>query len=125
MRALVGGKDRHRAPVLQDVDARLLGDKSGELADQPASGRRSAGVDHAPHRVAALEPEREVAAAIGVEGHPETDQAPHRLGCVLGQDAGGRLADHLATSLDGVGAVQLGAVLVGHRRGQAALGPVG
>ena len=70
------------ARALEDLDRRVLGDVGGELAQDPAAGRAAAGVHDAAGAVAALEAEREVAVAVGVEAHAE------RLEVV---EAGGRL----------------------------------
>ena len=59
-----------RAPSMTVTPGRLDHD-GGELAHDAPAGRAAAGVDDAPARVAALEAEREVAVAVGVEVHAE------------------------------------------------------
>ena len=59
-----------RAPSRTSI-AGVLGDVGGELAQDPPAGRAAAGVDDAADAVAALEPEREVAVAVGVEADAE------------------------------------------------------
>ena len=85
-----------RARALEHLDRGVLGDVGRELAQDPPPGRAAAGVHDAAGAVAALEPEREVAVAIGVEAHPERlelVEAGRRLG---GEDLGGGAADELA-----------------------------
>ena len=85
--AAVRGEQGAHAGVLQHLDARLLDDVRGELAQDAPAGGAAARVDDAADRVAALEAEREVAVAVGVEAHAE----PLEVG-----EAGGRLvAEHL------------------------------
>ena len=55
-----------------------LDDERGELAHDAAAGRAAAGVDDAAPRVAALEAEREVAVAVGVEAHAEPLEVARR-----------------------------------------------
>ena len=68
---VVAREQRAHAAALEHLDALLLDDVGGELAQDPPPGRAAAGVDDAPDPVAALEPEREVAVAVGVEAHAE------------------------------------------------------
>ncbi len=48
---------------------RLRGDQLGQPRGDRATRLAAAGVDDAPRRMAALEPERERAVGIGVEAH--------------------------------------------------------
>ena len=80
-RAPVLADDAHAAPVadperggagaFDDGHARRLDDDGGQLAHDAPAGRAAAGVHDAPARVAALQAEREVAVAVGVEVHAE------------------------------------------------------
>ena len=99
-------------------------DERGQLADDAPPGRAAAGVDDAAVRVAALEAEREVAVAVGVEAHAEALEVgddPRRLAA---QDGGRARADEAAPGALGVLAVLVGRVVRRERRGDAALGPV-
>src|SRR6185312_1128803 len=59
------GEDAGPAPALQDVDPLVLGGQRRELADDPAAGGGPAGVDDPARRVAALQPQRQAAGAVG------------------------------------------------------------
>ena len=59
--------ERRGAAALADVDVGMRGDVGAELAQDPAAGRAPARVRDAAARVPALQPEREVAVAVGVE----------------------------------------------------------
>ncbi len=122
--ALVAAPQRACARVLEHGDARLLGDERGELAHDAPSGRAAAGVHDAPDRVPALEPERELPVGVGVEAHAERLQVAHARGRLAREHGGGRLAHERAPGADGVLQVQLDAVVVGERSGEAALRPV-
>ena len=96
-----------------------------ELAQDPAPGRAAARVRDAAARVAALEPEREVAVAVGVEAHAERLEVAEALGRLRAQDARGAAADEAAAGVERVLLVLLGRVVARQRRGEPALGPVG
>ena len=74
--APVDGPQRGGARALEDDGRRASRDERGQVADDAAPGRAAAGVDDAAVRVAALEAEREVAVAVGVEAHPERARGP-------------------------------------------------
>ena len=97
----------------------------GELAHDAPAGRAAAGVDDAPARVAALEAEREVAVAVGVEVHAEALEVARRCaGASRHRTVAGARAHEVAPGALGVLAVQVGRVVDRERRRQAALGPV-
>ena len=77
-----------------------------------------------PVRVAALEAERQVAVAVGVEVHAEALEVAHGAGRFAAQDGRGARAHEVATGPLGVLAMQVGRVVGGQRRRQAALGPI-
>ena len=116
---------RRRAAPLEHLDARVLGDHRGELAQDPAPRRAPARVRDAAARVPALEPEREVAVAVGVEAHAERLEVAEALGRLGAQDARGAAAHDAAARLQRVLLVLLGRVVAGQRRGEPALRPVG
>ena len=113
------------AAALEDVDPGVLGDRGGQLAQDPAAGGAAARVGDAAARVAALEPEREVAVAVGVEAHAERLEVAEARGRLRGEDARGRLAHEAAAGRERVLEVQRGRVVGGERGGEPALGPVG
>jgi hypothetical protein len=65
--ALVARGERGRGHGLEHADALVGGGERGEGARDPAPGGRAARVHDAPLRVATLQPEGEVAGAVGVE----------------------------------------------------------
>ena len=68
--ALAVAPQRRRAEAPSSTSIALLGgDQLGEPRGDRAPGLAAAGVDDPPRRVAALEPERELAVGIGVEAH--------------------------------------------------------
>ena len=87
--AVVAGEQRAHAAALQDLDPLLLDDAGGELAQDPAAGRAAARVHDAADAVAALQPEREAAVAVGVEAHAERLEVGEARGRLLAQDLGG------------------------------------
>ena len=103
----------------------MLGDHRRELAQDPAPGRAPARVRDAAARVAALEPEREVAVAVGVEAHAERLEVAEALGRLGAEDARGAAPHDPAARVDRVLLVLLGRVVGRERRGQPALRPVG
>ena len=102
----------------------VLDDERRELAHDPPAGRAAAGVHDAPHRMAALEAEREHAAAVGVEAHAEALEVGDAGGRLVDEHLGGGAANGVAAGGLGVGEVALGGVLDGERGGDAALRPV-
>ena len=115
---------RGGAGALDDGHARRLDDDGGELAHDAPAGRAAAGVDDAPARVAALEAEREVAVAVGVEVHAEALEVADGARRLAAQDGRGARAHEVAPGALGVLAVQVGRVVGRQRRRQAALRPV-
>ena len=93
-------------------------------AHDAAPGRAPARVHDAPARVAALEAEREVAVAVGVEDDADALQREDHLGRLVRQHLGGRAADQPAARALGVLEVQLRRVVDRERRGEPALRPV-
>ena len=91
-RALAIGEDRGRAAILQHLDQLVLGHERAQFADQPPTSRSAAGVDYPPGAVAALEPEGQLAVAVGVEADAEMLQVAHGLRRLGAQRRGGRLA---------------------------------
>ena len=111
--------------ALEDLDQRMLGRGRRQRAQDPAAGRAPAGVDDAAAAVPALEAEREVAVAVGVELAAQVDQLADAGGRLVGEgDRGGALREAPA-GLERVLEVNGGGVVDGERRGRAALGPVG
>ena len=96
-RAAIGSPATHaaaceqagHAAAFEDLDLRLLGRGGGERSEDPAAGRAAAGVDDPAAAVAALEAEREVAVAVGVELAAELLQLAHAVGGLVGQHLGG------------------------------------
>ena len=119
-----GGEDLRGAAALQHGDPLMLGGQRRELADDPAPGGSAAGVDDPARRVTALEAQGQPAGAVGVEGHAELGEILHRRRGLVAEHSGGRLAHRAAPGGERVGQVALGAVVVGQRRGEPALGPV-
>ena len=122
---VVAREQRPHAPALEHVDPLLLDDVGGELAQDPPAGRAPARVHDAADAVAALQPEREVAVAVGVEADAERLQVGEARRRLLAQHLGGRAAHEPASGGDRVLQVQRGGVVHRQRRGEAALGPVG
>ncbi len=112
-----------RAPS-KTVDARLFGGERGELAHDAPAGGAAAGVHDPPDRMSALEAEREVPEAIGVEAHAERLQIADALGRLVHERFGGAAAHERAPGELGVAQVQLEAVVGGERGGEPALRPV-
>ena len=89
-----GSSARTRRPSSTSIP-RVRDDLGRELAQDPAAGRAAAGVDDAAHAVPALQAQRELAVAVGVEA----DAEPLEVG-----EAGGRLvAQHLGGARGGRG----------------------
>ena len=101
-------------------------DERRELAHDAAAGRAAAGVDDAAARVAALEAEREVAVAVGVEAHAEAlEVARPCRGASRHEDRAAALArTSAAAGALGVVEVLLGRVVDRERGGDPALRPV-
>ena len=110
--------------MLEDLDPLVARGDRRQLARDPAAGRAAAGVDDAPHRVSALEPERERAVAVGVEADAERLEVAHARRSLAAEDARRALARRAAARGERVGQVAVGRVLRGDRRGDAALRPV-
>ena len=123
--AAVGAPQRARRAWPPAPDAGVRGDERGELAHDAAAGGAAAGVDDAAARVAALEPEREVAVAVGVEAHAEPLEVARRLaGASSHEDSRGRPPQRPRPARSVSAQVQLGRVVGGERRGDPALRPV-
>ena len=122
--ALLCGPQRVCARALEDGDARLRGRERRELAHDPSPGRAAAGVDDAADRVPALQAEREVPEAVGVEAHAERLQVAHAVGRLADEDLSRRPPYQRAARALGVPQMQLEAVVRGERRREAALRPV-
>ena len=97
----------------------------GERAEDAAAGRAAARVDDPPPAVAALQAERELAAAVGVEVHAELLQLADAVGGLVGEGLGRGAAREAAAGRQRVLEVQLGRVVDRQRGGRAALRPVG
>ena len=111
--------------VLEHLDAVLLGDDRRQLAQDPAAGRAPARMRDAAGAVAALEAEREVAVAVGVEAHADPLEVAEALRRLLAEHLGGRAAHDPAARGQRVLEVALRGVVGGERGGEAALRPVG
>ena len=81
-------------------------------------------MDDPPHRVPALEPEREVAVAVGVEVHPERGQVLDGVRRLVDEHPGRRFAHRPAAGDERVTQMALRGVAIGERGRQPALGPV-
>ena len=112
-----------RAPSMT-VTPRRLDHDGGELAHDAPAGRAAAGVHDAPARVPALQAEREVAVAVGVEVHAEALEVAHGARRLAAEDGRGARAHQIAPGALGVLAVQVGRVVLRQGRRQAALRPV-
>ena len=124
-RRAAGDAEPCRAAALEHLDPRVLRDGRAELAEDAAAGRAPARVGDAAARVPALEAQREVAVAVGVEADAEALEVAEAPGRLLGEDARGGGADDAAARVDRVGEVELRRVVLGQRRGEPALRPVG
>ena len=67
----------HRRRGLEHLDALVGGRAGGQLAGDAPAGGRAARVHDAAHGVPALQPEREVAVPVGVEGHAQRLELVH------------------------------------------------
>ena len=108
--AVVGG-NRGGGERLEHLDALVGGRERRQRARDPPPGGRAAGVHDAALRVPALEPEREVAVAVGVELHAEPLEVAHALGRLLAEHAHGAGAGGLAAGGEGVLGVLRGRVV--------------
>ena len=115
--AIVLGQDRSHPASLEHLDARMLGDERAQLADQPAAGGGTTGVDDPPRAMAALEPEREPTATVGVETHAEPLEVLDSVRRFGAQDARGGFPRRAPPGFDRVGEVAVRAV-VGRQGGR-------
>ncbi len=122
---VVVGEQPRGARALEHGDALVGGDVGRQLAQDAPARRAAAGVHDPPHAVPALEAEREVAVAVGVEAHAERLEVAHARRRLLDQDLGRRAAHEVAAGEQRVLEVARRRVLDGQRRGGAALRPVG
>ena len=120
----VRGPQARRPRRLEDRDALVADDEGGQVAHHPPPGRAAAGVDDAAARVAALEAERQVAVAVGVEDDAEALELLDGPGRLAHEDLGGRPPHEAAAGALGVLPVELGGVVGRQRRGDPALRPV-
>ncbi len=119
------GQDAGRAVAFENLDVGVLDGRGGERTQDPPSRRTSAGVDDPAAAVAALEPERKVAAAVGVELDAELLQLSDPGRRLVRQHLGGGFARQAAPGDQCVFEVELRRVVERERRGGAALRPVG
>ena len=119
------GEDAGGAVAFEDLDVGVLHGRGGERAQDPASRRAAAGVDDPAAAVAALEPERQVAAAVGIELDAELLQLADPVCRFVRQHLGGGLARQAAPGDQRVFEVELRGVVERERGGGAALRPVG
>ena len=122
--ASVVDAERRGAPAFADVDVGMRRDVGAELAQDPPARRAPARVRDAAARVASLQPEREVAVAVGVEGDAEPLEVAEARGRLLDQDARRGGADDPAAGGDRVLEMLLRRVVGGERGREPALGPV-
>ena len=102
------------------LDRRQTADALPEhAADFPA--RRVAGMQHTPHAVRRLAPERGPSACVALEARAPVEQLAHVHGPLLDEHADGLLVAQPVARANRVGRVQLGAVVLADRRGDAAL----
>ena len=99
-------------------------DVGAELAQDPPARRAPARVRDAAARVPSLQPEREIAVAVGVEGDAEPLEVAEARGRLLDQDARRGGADDPAAGGDRVLEMLLRRVVGGERGREPALGPV-
>ena len=85
-------QQRADAPALEHRDPLVLHHVGGQLAQDPPPGGAAAGVHDAADAVAALQPEREAAVAVGVEADAERLEVGEARGRLLAQHLGGRAA---------------------------------
>ena len=123
--AAVGVSSAVDAAALEHVDALLLDDVGRELAQDPAAGRAPARVHDAADAVAALEAEREVAVAVGVEAHAERLEVGEPRRRLAAEHLGGERRTSPRPAAICVREVLRGGVVGGERRGEPALRPVG
>ena len=119
------GQDAGGAVAFEDLDVGVRDGRGRQRAQDPPSRRAPAGVDDPAAAVAALEPERQVAAAVGVELDAELLQLADPVRRLVGQHLGGGSARQAAPGDQRVLQVQLRRVVDRERRGGAALRPVG
>ena len=86
----------------------MLHDERGQVAHDPPAGGAAAGVHDAAAAVAALEAEREVAVAVGVEVHAEALVVGDRARRLAAQQRRGARPHEAAARALGVAAVQVG-----------------
>ena len=120
--AVVDG-DRGCRQRLQHLHTRVRGCERRERARDSPPGGGAAGVDDPAPRVAALEAEREVPPAVGVELNAELLKVAHAVGRLLAQHPHRALSCGLAAGGERVGGVLRGRVVRSERRGDPALGP--
>ena len=94
-----------RGGPLEHRDAVVLRGARRQLARDAATGGAAAGVDDAPHRVAALEAERERAVAVGVEVHAERLEVADRGRGLAAEHASRAAAAGAAAGRERVGEV--------------------
>ncbi len=123
--AALGADQRARRARLEHRDPLVHRCERRELTRDAPPGCGAARVHDAPARMPALEPEREVAVAVGVEVHAEPPEVTHALGRLLAQHLHRAGACGVAARCQRVGGVQVGRVVVGQSSRDPALGPVG
>ena len=118
-------EDRGRAMALEDIDAWMRDDRRGERPQDAPAGRAPARVDDPAPAVAALQPERELAAAVGVEVDAELLEFADAVGGLVGEGLGRGVAREAAAGRQRVLEVQFRRVVDRERGRCAALRPVG
>ena len=114
------GEDAGGAVALEDLDVGVLDGRGRQRAQDPAARRAAAGVDDPAAAVAALEAEREVAVAVGVELDAELLQLSDPVRRLVREHLGGGSARQAAPGDQRVLQVQLAA---SRRRASAAAAP--
>ena len=109
---------------LEHLHVRVAHEIGRQLAHDAPAGGAAAGVDDPPARVAALEPEREVAGAVGVKAHAQALELADQARRLVDEDLAGGGAHQPAAGALGVLEVQLRRVVDRERRREAALRPV-
>ena len=117
--AILAEQLRHER-MMDDGDRRQRGHALVEHPANLAAGG-VAGVQHAPDRVRGLAPERGTSVRVAIEPRAPLEQLADVDHAFFDQHADGRFIAEAVAGADGVGGVEGRAVIVAHRRRDAAL----
>ena len=115
---------RRRGERLEDVDAPVGGGQGGEVAGDPSSRGRAAGVDDAAAGVSPFEPEGEIAGPVRIEAHAELLELMHAGRRLLAEHPRSGGAGRIAAGRERIVVMALGRVVRGKRGGYPTLSPV-